>query len=241
MLCGVESTDLLRCFGGGSANQPSAPIDDMATEATLLHEAIGVAKNNIIERIVAHCYRDGVVNVPQLKRELAHYKPPDLVSRSGLARDFALLMRKVEQHVVMHLAAQLDEEDADLNALGAKITEMNVEEPLQGSAPMVHVEVVPKSTTAKDGKQVLSSFDQLKEATQLKLVLRVDKEGRMVNANGNLVWVHGSNDHYVCVGRKDGPHTRLLASEDVMWLKTNRLAYDASKVAVVAKQEEIEE
>jgi len=202
----------------------------MATEETLLEDSVQIAKNNVIARLVGPCFRDGVVDIPMLKKELAQYKPKDVVTKSGIARSFAVYMRQVEHHVVMHLAVSLKNEDSDIDILGEKITSMNINDPLQGSAPVVNVEVVPRSNNTKDGKLVLTAFDQLKESAQFKLVLRQDKEGRMVNSNGSLIFMQSDNNHWVCIGRKDGINTLPLAPEDVAFCKEKRLAFDATKV-----------
>lgn len=212
----------------------------MATEETIFEDSIKIAKNNILERLVGPCFQNGEVNIAQLKKELVQYKPKDIVTKTGVERSFAAYMRQLEHHVVMHLAVSLTDKDSDIDVLGEKIEKMNINDPLVGSAPIVNVDVVPRSNTSKDGKIVLTTIDQMKEAAQYKLIVVPDAQGRMVNANGNLVFTQSANNHWVCIGRKDGINTRLLMPEDVAFCKEKKIAYDATKVATIQQDSDSE-
>jgi hypothetical protein len=200
-----------------------------ATETSLRLACVQLAKNNILERVVAPCFRNGSVDLTMLRKELRDFKPAISISKDVTERCFATMMRQVEHHVITHLSASLAEEDSDLDTLGTKLDGLSVGEPLQGAAPHVQVDVVPRPPTARDGKQVLTSFDQLREVTQPKLVIRGEKDGRMVNPSTDTVWIKAGG-HWVCIGHKRGPHTTLLTPEDVAFCESNHLAYDKSKV-----------
>lgn len=200
-------------------------------ERSLLQDCVGLAKGNIFSRIVAPCY-DEEIDLDKLKAELANFKPADVVGDTAIERGFSLFMRQIENNVVVHLANKLKPEHKDATVLANLLDGLNVLNPVQGAAPFVHVEVVPKSAAARDKTKVtLTNFDSLKERTQVKLLLRPDKEGRLVNPNTNTIWVIGTTGHYVCVGKKDGVNTLPLAPEDVQYCEREQLMYDKSKVA----------
>jgi hypothetical protein len=206
-----------------------------ATEATLFSECVALAKNSILTRLVVPCYEDEAVDLVRLRESLAHYKPTDVSGRGALSKSFSTFMRQVEHAVVVHLAARLGDEHSNLDMLGSMLEELDVAEPLQGAAPFVHVEVAPRPPVPKDGKVTLTSFDSLREQTQLKLVLVPDKEGRLVNPNTSTIWLKGSNGHFVCVGHKDARgNSTPLTPEDVRFCAQNKLAYDPAKVQATA-------
>jgi hypothetical protein len=142
---------------------------------------------------------------------------------------FSKQMRSLEHNIVLHLGANLKEEHSDLDTFATLFDSLNIEDPLQGSAPPLPITIVPKAK-AEGGKIVLTSFDAHTETTVPKLILRIDNEGRLVNPNTDIVFVRANNGHTIAVGHKYGPTTKPLTEDDIKLLKQNRWIYDVDLI-----------
>jgi hypothetical protein len=205
-------------------------VAQSATEQVILEDCVRVAKAGICERVIMPFVvaETGEFDLAKVRHELAHYKP-NAVSGQGLARAFSTLMRQLEHSTVTHLAHVLKNEHAGTDAMAALVDELDVLTPLQGAAPFLHVEVAPHAGDRT--KLSLTSFDALKDQTQVSLLLRQDQQGRLVHSGTDTVWTRASNGHMICVGHKDGARTLPLTAEDVAFCRAKGHPFDMTKCA----------